>query len=389
MRDVIIRYVIPRKISILCGIMSMRSNHSFYEALEVHMGKDSRYYADLKKEKLAAIEEIKHQLPIYTHAFIDSCVLKYQINTAIAYAKDVTLFFHFLKDRNPHCRTLKISDIPLEILEALNAEDINEFQKYMVMNDGNSGHMVSNRTLARKMATLRNFFGYMADKGYIPEDPTLKADKNRRYEENDIKRLEVDEAKRLIKAVEETKAKTDRSAARSRNTAKRDLAIVILLLNLGIRVSECAGLDLNDVNFEDNTVRIVRKGGKEAILYMNEKIRNTLRDYIRNERPWLTNDPKQEALFISLKNNRLSVRSIEDMLKKYGEGAKLTERVHPHKLRRTFGTSLYNSSGDIYMVADVLGHKDVNTTVKHYAAVDEEHRKSVANYDLFGDDKKE
>ena len=389
MRDVIIRYVIPRKISILCGIMNMRSNHSFYEALEVYMGKDSRYYADLKKEKLATIEEIKHQLPIYTHAFIDSCVLKYQINTAIAYAKDVTLFFHFLKDRNPRCRTVKISDIPLEILEALNAEDINEFQKYMVMNDGNSGHMVSNRTLARKMATLRNFFGYMADKGYIPEDPTLKADKNRRYEENDIKRLEVNEAKRLIKAVEETKAKTDRSAARSRNTAKRDLAIVILLLNLGIRVSECAGLDLNDVNFEDNTVRIVRKGGKEAILYMNEKIRNTLRDYIKNERPWLTNDPKQEALFISLKNNRLSVRSIEDMLKKYGEGAKLTERVHPHKLRRTFGTSLYNSSGDIYMVADVLGHKDVNTTVKHYAAVDEEHRKSVANYDLFGDDKKE
>ena len=353
------------------------------------MGKDSRYYADLKKEKLAAIEEIKHQLPIYTHAFIDSCVLKYQINTAIAYAKDVVLFFEFLKDRNPRCSSLQLKEIPLEILEALNAEDINEFQRYMVMNDGGSGHMVSNRTLARKMATLRNFFGTMTDKGYIAEDPTLKADKNRKYEENDIKRLNVDEAKRLIKAVEETKAKTDRSAARSKNTAKRDLAIVILLLNLGIRVSECAGLDLNDVNFEDNTVRIVRKGGKEAILYMNEKIRNTLRDYIRNERPWLTNDPKQEALFISLKNNRLSVRSIEDMLKKYGEGAKLTERVHPHKLRRTFGTSLYNSSGDIYMVADVLGHKDVNTTVKHYAAVDEEHRKSVANYDLFGDDKNE
>ncbi len=350
------------------------------------MGKDSRYYARLKKEKLNKIEAIKDFLPIYTHSYLDSCVLKYQINTAIAYAKDVVLFFEFLKDRNPRCRSLQIRDIPLEILGVLNAEDINEFQKYMVMNDGGSGHMVSNRTLARKMATLRNFFGYMTDKGYITEDPTLKADKNRKFEENDIKRLDVDEAKRLIRAIEETKAKTDRGAARSKNTAKRDLAIVILLLNLGIRVSECAGLDLNDVNFEDNTIKIVRKGGKEAVLYINEKIRNTLRDYIKNERPLLTNNPKEEALFISLKNNRLSVRSIEDMLKKYGEGAKLTDRVHPHKLRRTFGTSLYNSSGDIYMVADVLGHKDVNTTVKHYAAVDEEHRRSVANYDLFGDD---
>ena len=349
------------------------------------MGKDSRYYAGLKKEKLSRIEEIKQFLPIYTHSYLDSCVLKYQINTAIAYAKDVILFFEFLQDRNPRCKSLQIKDIPLEILGVLNAEDINEFQKYMVMNDGGSGHMVSNRTLARKMATLRNFFGYMTDKGFISENPTLKADKNRKFEENDIKRLDVDEAKRLIQAVEETKAKTDRGVARSKNTAKRDLAIVILLLNLGIRVSECAGLDLNDVNFEDNTIKIVRKGGKEAVLYMNEKIRNTLRDYIKNERPLLTNKPKEEALFISLKNNRLSVRSIEDMLKKFGEGAKLTDRVHPHKLRRTFGTRLYNSSGDIYMVADVLGHKDVNTTVKHYAAVDEEHRKSVANYDLFGD----
>ncbi|MCR4943005.1 MAG: tyrosine-type recombinase/integrase [Clostridium sp.] len=347
------------------------------------MGKDSRYYADLKKNKLSKINEIKIELPSYTYQFIDSCILKYQINTALAYSKDLMLFFDFLYHRNPQCHELQIKNIPLEILGALNAEDINEFQKYMVMNDGGSGHMVSNRTLARKMAVLRNFFGYMTDKRFISEDPTIKAEKNRRFVENDIKRLDVDEAHRLIKAVEETRSITKRSAARSKNTAKRDLAIVILLLNLGIRVSECAGLDLNDVNFEDNTVRIVRKGGKEAILYINEVIRNTLKDYIKNERPLLTSDPKEEALFISLKNNRLSVRSIEDMLKKYGEGAKLTERVHPHKLRRTFGTRLYNSSGDIYMVADVLGHKDVNTTVKHYAAVDEEHRRSMANYDLF------
>ena len=353
------------------------------------MGKDSRYYAELRKDKLARITEIKKQLPIYTHKFIESCVRKYQINTALAYAKDVLLFFEFLKVRNPRCRSLEIKDISLEILDALNYEDINEFQEFMVLNESDSRHMVSNRTLARKMATLRNYFGYMADKEYIAENPTLKADKNQKYEENDIKRLDVDEAKRLIKAVEETKTSTKRSSARSKNTAKRDLAIVILLLNLGLRVSECAGLDLNDVNFEDNTIRIVRKGGKEAILYINEKIRNTLRDYIKNERPLLAQNPKEEALFISLKNNRLSVRSIEDMLKKYGDGAKLTDRVHPHKLRRTFGTTLYNSSGDIYMVADVLGHKDVNTTVKHYAAVDEEHRKSVANYDLFGDDKNE
>ncbi len=347
------------------------------------MGKNSNYYINQKRQKLVKVNEIKGQLPLYTHPFVEYCVMTYQVNTVFSYLKDLVLFFDFLRIRNPKCKDLQTKDIPLNILNSLNSEDINEFQAYMKLNQPDSGHMVSDRTLARKMASLRNFFGYMCDKEYISSDPTLKAYKNRRLPDNDIKRLDIDEAQRLIDAVEETKALTKRSCARSKNTAKRDLAIVVLLLNLGLRVSECAGIDINDVNFEDNTIRIVRKGGKEAILYFNETIRNTLRDYIKNERPKLLPDTNEEALFISLKKKRLSVRSIQEMLEKYGKGANMTEPVHPHTLRRTFGHTLYNETGDIYLVADVLGHKDVNTTVKHYAAVDEEHRRTIANLDLY------
>ncbi len=350
------------------------------------MGKNSKYYKDLRKIKTAKIKEIQKQIPLYTSAYIDSCIRNHKINTAYEYASDVLLFFQFLKDRNPKCKNLKTCDIPLDILEFLNAEDINEFQSYMKSDDGTSPHMVSDRTLARKMASMRSFFAYMAEKKFISDDPTLKADKNKKLVENDIKRLNTDEANRLIQAVKETKAATDRGSARSRNVSKRDLAIVTLFLNTGIRVSECVGMDVSDVDFVQNTIKIVRKGGKETHLYMNKIVQETMRDYLQNGRPLLTDDPKEKALFLSLKRNRMAVRSIEAMLKKFKTSAGISENVSPHTLRRTYGTTLYNKTGDIYMVADVLGHKDVNTTVKHYAAMDEEHKKSAAEVNLYDDE---
>ena len=150
-------------------------------------------------------------------------------------------------------------------------------------------------------------------------------------------------------------------------------------------MSECAGLDIDDVDFKDNTLKIVRKGGNESKLMINEPIRNTLRDYIINERPTLVETDSESALFISLKHNRMSVRSIQRMVEKYGKSSGLNTTLSPHKLRRTFGTALYNKTGDIYMVADVLGHSDINTTAAHYAAIDEEHKRQAADVDLYGE----
>ena len=347
------------------------------------MGKDSKYYKDVRKAKNAKIKEIKAQLPLYTASYIDSCVRKYKIATACEYAGDVLLFFEYLKEKNPKCKKYKIPEIPLSILKALNYEDINEFQTHMTSGNGEKHHMISDRTLARKMASMRSFFSYMTEKEYIPDNPTLKADKNKKLVEDDIKRLDINETNRLLQAVKDTKAGTDRGSARSKNVSKRDFAIVTLLLNTGMRVSECVGIDLSDVDFAENTIKIVRKGGKETRLYMNKNVQETLRDYIENERPDLIDDPKEEALFISLKRNRIAVRSIEAMLKKFKTSAGIADNVSPHTLRRTYGTTLYNKTGDIYMVADVLGHKDVNTTVKHYAAIDEKHRKSAADVNLY------
>ena len=352
------------------------------------MGENSAYYNELQNRRRDNINGVKALLPQYAHGFVDECLLRYQINTAYSYAHDIYFFFCFIKECNPLCKNLEVKEIPLSVLEQLRAPDINEFQTYVA-----AGHKVTkvgikqarDKAIARKMAAVRNFFKYLIKFEYLQNDPTLKAaSKSKEKQRRSINRLDSDQVKQLMDTVSSVRSGSHHSQVMSELTAKRDLAIITLLLNTGMRVSECAGLDLDDVDFQKNTIKIVRKGGFEDELYISEIVRNTLRDYINNERDSLLEDEEQDALFISLKHRRLSVRSIQHMVGKYGKNTGLEKSLTPHKLRRTYGTALYNKTSDIYMVADVLGHKDVNTTVKHYAAVEEEHKRRAAGIDIYG-----
>ena len=347
------------------------------------MAENSAYYRDQKRNTREKIDNVRMQLPAYTYTFIDHLLLTYQINTTYVYIHDLFMFFTYLSETNPLCRGKEIKDISLELLNQLTPFDINEFQNYLAYGGSLSRQGEQSRAIARKMSSIRNFFGYMEDNGFLDNDPTLKAAKKSREEENEVFRLDSDEVKQLLDAVTNVNVGSYHSKVLSECTAKRDLALITLLLGTGIRVSECAGIDLNDVNFNTNTIRIVRKGGKATDMYIGESIRNTLRDYINNERPYLLDGADDPALFISLKHNRLSVRSIRYMIEKYGNNLGLDRKLSPHKLRKTYGTALYNKTADIYMVADVLGHKNVNTTIKHYVAMDEKRKQEAAQIDIY------
>ena len=164
-------------------------------------------------------------------------------------------------------------------------------------------------------------------------------------------------------------------------TKVRDIAIVTLFLGTGIRVSECVGLDLNDVNFRENSIRIVRKGGNEAVLYFGEEVEKALFDYIEGPRAAIAAQAlpgEENALFFSLQKKRISVHAVENLVEKYAREFVPQKKITPHKLRSTFGTSLYQETEDIYLVADVLGHSDVGTTRKHYAAIKDQNRRKAA-----------
>ena len=157
------------------------------------------------------------------------------------------------------------------------------------------------------------------------------------------------------------------------------MALLSLLLGTGIRVSECVGLDISDVDFKNNGILIHRKGGKDVTIYFSDEVKEALQNYYDERVLILEESGHEGAFFLSIQNKRLSVRSVENLVKKYAKIISPLKKITPHKLRSTYGTNLYKETGDIYLVADVLGHSDVNTTKKHYAAIEDDRRRSARN----------
>ena len=156
--------------------------------------------------------------------------------------------------------------------------------------------------------------------------------------------------------------------------------MVTLLLATGIRVSELVGLNVDDFDLKTHSFVITRKGGNRTVLYYDLNVEHVIFEYMfeRKNNDKVSKDEK--ALFLSLQNTRITTRSVENIIKKYAKLSAPLKKITPHKLRSTFGTNLYKETGDIYMVADFLGHKDINTTRKHYAAIEEDRRKLAVQY---------
>lgn len=148
------------------------------------------------------------------------------------------------------------------------------------------------------------------------------------------------------------------------------MLFITLFLGTGIRISELVGLNTDDIDFNTNSFIVTRKGGNRTILYFNDEVKAALEDYIV-ERSSKAKSNDEPALFLSMRETRISARAVQNLVKKYAQIVSPLKKITPHKLRSTFGTNLYRETGDIYVVADVLGHKDVNTTKKHYAALSE------------------
>jgi site-specific recombinase XerD len=179
----------------------------------------------------------------------------------------------------------------------------------------------------------------------------------------------------LLDQVESGEKLTERQKKYHEQTKTRDLAIMTLMLGTGIRVSECVGLDIDDLDFKNNGIKIHRKGGAEVVVYFGDEVAEALLDYLEERETIDAAEGHGNALFLSMQKKRIQVRSVENLVKKYSRLITTVKNITPHKLRSTYGTTLYQETGDIYLVADVLGHKDVNTTRRHYAAQADERRR--------------
>jgi site-specific recombinase XerD len=140
------------------------------------------------------------------------------------------------------------------------------------------------------------------------------------------------------------------------------------------------GLNITDIDLKNNGIKVHRKGGAEVVVYFGDEVCTALCDYLKERLETQAASGHENALFLSMQNKRITIRAVENLVKKYSKLVTNLKNITPHKLRSTYGTSLYQETGDVYLVADVLGHKDVNTTRKHYAAIEEDRRRKAAKY---------
>jgi len=333
---------------------------------------------DLKN--IEKIREHLRELPVFCGEYFRSLEIRKSTNTRKNYAYDLGVFFYFLQTNNPYFKDKDIRKLPIDILDMITAMDVEEYLSFLESYTKN-GQLYTNKEegKARKLSSLTSFYDYYFKHGLIKTNPARMVDVPKIKDKNII-RLEPDEIAKLLDEAESGEKLSDRELALHKRTKLRDVAILTLLLGTGIRVSECVGLDLQDVDFDNRALRVIRKGGSEALVYFGSEVQAALAEYISGPRKSV--EPKsgyENALFISMNNTRITPRSVERLVKKYALLVTTVKHITPHKLRSTFGTALYRETGDIYLVADTLGHKDVNTTKKHYAAMDENKRRKAAD----------
>ncbi len=339
------------------------------------------YHEQTDMENIRKLREVLKTLPAFAKDYFRAIEPTTSTKTRISYAYDIRIFFQFLLSQNPVLSKTNITDINVSVLDQLQPVDIEEYMEYLKLYDHPDDQTAitnGERGLKRKMSSLRSFYSYYYKRQAIQTNPTLLVDMPKIHDKTII-RLDAGETAALLDYIEHCGDQlSGQRKAYYEKTKVRDLAIVTLLLGTGIRVSECVGLDIDDIDFRNNGIRLVRKGGSEMVVYFGEEVEKALKSYLEARKAIVPVAGHENALFYSTQRKRIGVQAVENLVKKYAKAITTTKKITPHKLRSTYGTALYQETGDIYLVADVLGHKDVNTTKKHYAAMDDARRRKAA-----------
>ena len=347
--------------------------------MEKESGKRITYREQNDVQNTLKLREVLKTLPPFTRDYFRAIEATTTTKTRISYAYDIRVFFQFLLESNPAFQGKTMDCFTVEVLDRLQALDIEEYMEYLkVYQDGDQVVTNGEKGLKRKMSALRSFYAYFFKREMIHSNPTLLVDMPKLHEKA-IVRLDADEVALLLDYMEHAgDSLSGQKKAYYEKTKDRDLALVTLLLGTGIRVSECVGLDVEDIEFKNNGIKVTRKGGNEMIVYFGSEVEQALRRYLEVRAGITPLAGHEHALFYSTQRKRIGVQAVENLVKKYARQITTTKKITPHKLRSTYGTALYQSTGDIYLVADVLGHRDVNTTKKHYAAIDDSRRRKAA-----------
>lgn len=294
-------------------------------------------------------------------------------NTVKEYYYDLRMFVRFIKrrkglvDSSIDFDDIPIEDINAELFESVTKQDIYAYNAFLERE-----RKISNRSKFRKISSIRSFYNYLHSKiDIIKVNPVIDIDMPK-VEKTLPVYLSLEQSLNLLKTIENSKLKAVYK--------KRDYAIVTLFLNCGMRLSELAGINISHVQ-EDNTLKVIGKGNKERIIYLNQACIYAINEYLKL-RPQIEDD----AMFLSMRQQRMSNRSIQHMIEKHMKNSGLdTNKYSVHKLRHTAATLLYEyGNADIRSLQEILGHESVNTTEIYTHVNKKALKKMVASNPLAG-----
>ena len=337
------------------------------------------YHEAMKQKDIETTRILCSSLPEYVSVYVRSIQFTTTAKTRLEYVKDIMNFFEYIVGCCTDETIRNIKDIKLSYLERLDKLFFEEYLDYLQHYEKNGQIYTNGETsIKRKLSALRNFFSYLFKNEYISTNMIERVNMPK-LRGKEIIRMDAEETEEFVNQVEYGNSLTKKQAEYHDKQKIRDMAIITLILSTGIRVSECVGLDLTDINFKNSSLRIIRKGGKEAIVYFSDEASAYLMEYVEERNLIETDEKSKNALFLSSRKQRISVRTVEVLVKKYAQRAVPLKHITPHKLRSTFATALYEETGDIYLVGDALGHNDISTTKKHYANISNTHKAENRN----------
>jgi len=293
--------------------------------------------------------------------------------TVDEYFLDLRNFFRYMKQsRDPSCRKkeldeIDIMDVDINFVKSITLTDVYDYMDYLSRdrarhhNSEKTEYGINSASRARKIATIRSFYKYLTTKVHLLDDNPMKDIDSPKLRKSLPRYLTLSESVQLLSTVDG-------------KHKERDYCILTLFLNCGLRISELVGLNLNDI--QEDTLRVLGKGNKVRILYLNDACLSALEDYLAVRRPIVGRD--QNAVFLSGQDSRISRSTVHNLVKKHLSAAGIdSSQYSSHKLRHTAATLMLQNGVDVRAVQEVLGHEHLNTT-EIYTHIDNEGLRTAA-----------
>ncbi|OQB13769.1 MAG: Tyrosine recombinase XerS [Firmicutes bacterium ADurb.Bin193] len=346
--------------------------------------------------QLSYLKERLSNLPDFVFTFIQSYYDGESVNTQLAYSIDITTYLVFLqKYRYPDME--KLEDFTPGHLDGVTVDDLINFKAYLreyeIVTQTISGEPMrrtvrnSNYGINRKLSAIRSLYSYLYKTDKIEKNVTEKVT-FANISQKIKKPLTAQETVRILDVIfNGERYYAGRDLAEYLNRKQRDIAIFIAYLGTGVRVSELVNLNIYDLCFDTSSFIVTRKGGEQQEIFMPVQVEQELLAYLEQRKK--INAADKNALFVSRTGKRLTIGAVERNLKRYcyTAGVMHKDKTRPHALRRTFACRLLEDGVDIKMVADLMGHRNIEVTHKYYAQYASKARKEIMrNFEILSTD---